>query len=444
VADWLNSRHASMTAAAALGKPALERRVSAESVPDELSGVAVGCYECHALNPSAHQDNFEHFGFRINVVVSPLDCRVCHPLEVRQFTGSKKEQAIDNLKLNPVYHGLVKTATGLKELRGGALHLFDPSPTTENKTCFGCHGTAVTVAGTKTIDTELGELEVPRLTNWPNHGVGRRNPDGSLGACTACHPRHSFSIEIARKPYTCAQCHLHPDLPAWEVYSESKHGNIFFSKHASMEWNAVPWTVGKDMTAPTCATCHNSLLVNDEQKVIAERSHDFGSRLWVRIFGLITSHAQPRIGSTYTIRNADGLPLPTTFTGIPASPYLIDEETQLQRRKAMTSVCTGCHGTSFAKDFLAQLDTTNVETDRMVLEATKIMQKAWDGKMADPKNPFDERLEQKWVEQWLFYATSTRYGAAMGGPDYSTFKNGWWYMTKTLQELHETVNLKKK
>jgi hypothetical protein len=49
-----------------------------------------------------------------------------------------------------------------------------------------------------------------------------------------------------------------------------------------------------------------------------------------------------------------------------------------------------------------------------------------------------------WVEQWLFYATSTRYGAAMGGPDYSTFKNGWWYMTKTLQELHETVNLKKK
>jgi len=29
----------------------------------------------------------------------------------------------------------------------------------------------------------------------------------------ACHPRHGFSIEVARKPYTCSQCHLEPDVP---------------------------------------------------------------------------------------------------------------------------------------------------------------------------------------------------------------------------------------
>ncbi|HIC98731.1 MAG TPA: CBS domain-containing protein [Pyrodictiaceae archaeon] len=30
-------------------------------------------------------------------------------------------------------------------------------------------------------------------------GVGRVDPDGSLGTCTACHPRHQFSVEYARK-----------------------------------------------------------------------------------------------------------------------------------------------------------------------------------------------------------------------------------------------------
>ena len=82
----------------------------------------------------------------------------------------------------------------------------------------------------KKIFSKVGEIDVPDLANWPNQGVGRINPDGSLGACTSCHPRHSFSIEVARKPYTCSQCHLEPYVPAFEVYKESKHGNIFLSK----------------------------------------------------------------------------------------------------------------------------------------------------------------------------------------------------------------------
>jgi hydroxylamine dehydrogenase len=57
--------------------------------------------------------------------------------------------------------------------------------------------------------------------------VGRVNLDGSRGACSACHTRHRFSIEMARKPYTCKECHVGPDVPAFKVYSASKHGNIF-------------------------------------------------------------------------------------------------------------------------------------------------------------------------------------------------------------------------
>ena len=76
----------------------------------------------------------------------------------------------------------------------------------------------------------------------------------------------------------------------------------------------------------------------------------------------------------------------------------------------------------------------------MVLSATQLLQKAWDKNLADNQNPFDEPIEMKWVQQWLFYANSIRYSAAMtGAPDYATFKNGWWYLTKTLQEMNESV-----
>ena len=90
--------------------------------------------------------------------------------------------------------------------------------------------------------------------------MGRINPDGSKGACTACHTRHGFSIEMARKPYTCSQCHKGPDVPAYAVYMVSKHGNIYDSLESKSDFSAVPWVPGKHFTAPTCATCHVSLL----------------------------------------------------------------------------------------------------------------------------------------------------------------------------------------
>ena len=66
-----------------------------------------------------------------------------------------------------------------------------------------------------------------------------------------------------------------------------------------MNFSNVPWVIGKDIQTPTCATCHNSLLVNPEGEVIAKRSHDFADRLWVRIFGLVYSHPQTKSGKTY-------------------------------------------------------------------------------------------------------------------------------------------------
>jgi len=444
VADWKSSRHAVTIPREALKKPALERRISAVSVVSPIDGVVVGCYECHTLNTKDHTDNFDHFGYAINVVVSPGDCKTCHPTEADQYAGGKKAHALDNLQKNPVYHALVETVTGLRTFTGKTLSKGVSSTNAKNETCYGCHGTRVEVHGTSTITTDAGELTVPNLTNWPNQGVGRINPDGSSGSCTSCHPRHGFSLEIARKPLTCGQCHLEPDIPTYNIYKESKHGNIEEAIGHKWNWEAVPWTVGKDFTAPTCATCHNSLLTNSGGSVIAERSHDFGARTWVRLFGLIYSHPQPRTGETYEIRNSDGLPLPTTFAGAPASIFLISKEEQGKRKQLMSSVCTSCHSSPWVQGHFAHLDTTIDESDRMVLAATQVLGGLWDSKIADKSNPFDESVEQQWVRQWLFYGNSVRYAAAMSGQDYATFKNGWWELTSNLQKMHDLLQAGRK
>lgn len=450
VSDWLSSRHAKITPADAMKKPVLQRRMSADSLPDELLKQAVGCYECHSQNPEKHKDNFEHFGFRINIVVSPNDCSTCHTTEAKEYSNSKKAHAVGNLKKNPVYNTLVETVISKKTVENGNVIQKDTSDFTRQETCFSCHGTEVKVDGMKDVQTKIGKMKVPNLTNWPNQGVGRINPDGSMGSCSSCHPRHSFSIEIARKPYTCAQCHLDPDVPAWNVYKESKHGNIFFSKQHEWNFNAVPWTVGKDFKSPTCATCHNSLIVSPDGKIIAERTHNFGSRLWVRLFGLIYSHPQPKHGDTSIIRNKDGLPLPTTFTGEPATTeYLISAEEQLKRESNFKNICKSCHSTQWTDNHFAKLNNTIKEVDSMILSSTLLLLEAWKHNLAEGlphgKNPFDETIEQMWIRQWLFYGNSIKYASAMtGAPDYATFKNGWWELTQNLQHMKDWIKLKKK
>ncbi len=449
VEDWLKSRHSKTLPATALKKSERTRRISAKKIPASLEKVVVGCYECHSLNSDRHKDNFDHMGFKINVIVSPQDCSTCHPVEAKQYSGSKKAHASGNLTKNPVYNGLVETVISKKAVEDGKVvqkHVSDP---TRLETCFGCHGTEVNVSGMETVQTAMGGVEVPKLTNWPNQGVGRINPDGSLGACTSCHPRHQFSIEVARKPYTCSQCHLEPDVPAWNVYKESKHGNIYFSNYQKWDFNAVPWRVGKDFQTPTCAACHNSLITTPDGKVVAERTHDFGSRLWVRLFGLIYSHPQPKQGDTSVLKNKDGLPLPTTFTGEVAKEGLIDEKEQKKRKTAMSALCLQCHATSWTNSHFAKLEHTIREVDEMTLASTLLLLEAWKHHLAEGlpqgKNPFDETIEQMWIRQWLFYANSVKYASAMtGAPDYATFKNGWWNLTENLQQMKDWIEFKKK
>ena len=86
VADWRSGRHSKTTIEDALKKPALERRISIDKVPQGMSGIVIGCAECHMINPAAHKDTFEHNGFKVHVVVTPADCAECHPVERDEYS----------------------------------------------------------------------------------------------------------------------------------------------------------------------------------------------------------------------------------------------------------------------------------------------------------------------------------------------------------------------
>ena len=439
VADWKNSRHSRVTPKEGLAKPALERRVSAEKIDDPLGKTVVGCAECHTLNPGKHPDSFEHGGYNVHVVVSPQDCAVCHPIEKQQYDQNLMSRAHGNLVKNPVYLNLADTVNSVQKFGTMRTLPQPPDEQTNADSCLFCHGTEVKVKGFRKRETDQGPMKFPLLSNWPNQGVGRINPDGTPGACTPCHTRHGFSIETARKPYTCSTCHKGPDVPAYKVYEVSKHGNLFSSHQKDWDFNKVPWTVGKDYTAPTCAACHVSLVVNEGGDIIAERSHKMSDRLPWRLMGLIYSHPYPKSPDTSIIKNKAGLPLPTELTGEPAAQHLIDSKEMEKRLKTLQNICLACHSSEWTGNHFKRLENTIRTTNEMTLAATKIVSTAWEKGvakgLAQKDSPFNEYIEKKWVEQWLFYANSTRFASAMAGADYGVFAEGRWYLSRNIQEM---------
>jgi hypothetical protein len=444
VADWKNSRMAKTTVAAALKQDKLARRISVTQVPAELADVAVGCYECHSLNGKTHKDTFAHNGFNIHTVVTPLDCAVCHAEEVKQYGDNVMSQAYGNLMDNVVHKMLVDAINGISTFDGAHTGISPHGEATDAESCLYCHGTIVEATGSERRETEMGEMTFPKLSGWPNQGVGRINPDGSEGSCSSCHARHQFSITVARQPYTCSECHKGPDVPAYKVYSVSKHGNIFTTQGKEWDFTAVPWTVGEDFSAPTCAVCHVSLLTDGNGNVIAERTHRMNDRQANRLFG-VYSTAHPKSADTTVIRNKAGLPLPAELTGEPAVDYLIDAVEQERREHRMKQVCLACHSRTWVDNQFVRLKSVIAEANAKTLTATKILATAWEKGAAKglsfadglkvEDSIFNEMIEKMWVEHWLFYANSTRYAAAMGGADYGVFADGRWYLNKNIEQM---------
>lgn len=203
----------------------------------------VGCYECHKAG-MGDKDHLQHSGTIISVIVSPKDCLRCHMQEVREFSQSAHFTAADVVLKSP-----------LGQLIGDYVfgnHGSNPngySPAGING-CWRCHGYKVKVNGKGKLDP---------LT-WPNMGVGRINPDGSKGSCSACHSGHEFSVAQARRSESCKECHSGgASLYEYQIYSQSKHGINYATNKGKMNLDSDTWIAGETyFSAPTCATCHIS------------------------------------------------------------------------------------------------------------------------------------------------------------------------------------------
>jgi hypothetical protein len=206
-------------------------------------------------------------------------------------------------------------------------------------------------------------------------------------------------------------------------------------------WNfkEVPWTIGKDFSGPTCATCHVSLLTTEEGDVVVERTHQMNDRLPWRILGLIYSHPHTKSPDTSIVKNAQGIQLPTTLDGKMATEFLISEKEMKSRQETLQKICLSCHSKNWVDGHWARFENTLEVTNEMTKTATQITQKAWESGLADTSNLFDEGIEKQWVEQWLFYANSIRFASAMMGADYGVFANGRWYLSKNIQDMMDRL-----
>jgi hypothetical protein len=336
----------------------------------------IGCFECHAAERT-DPDAMLHYDQIISVIVSPRDCARCHVRQVEEFsrsrhsTGGRIIGSLDNV-LAEVVEGnyAVKTAGHPRGNSAAAI-----------SGCWQCHGSQVKALPGGRLDP----------ATWPNTGIGRINPDGSEGSCSACHTRHAFSAAQARFPDTCGRCHLGPDHPQKEIYEESKHGLSFFANIDKMNLHSPKWVVGEDYSAaPTCATCHMSATKN--QPV----THDLGLR--------ISWNNRPEVSVRPEVADAR--------MGLPGAEVPWDA-----RRDNMKDVCLNCHNKQWVDGFYVQYDALirlyNEKFGQPGLELYALAQP-----LLRPV-AFGNELDFIWFEIWHHEGRRARHGAAMMGPDYT-------------------------
>ncbi|MHC4367449.1 MAG: multiheme c-type cytochrome [Planctomycetota bacterium] len=358
VADWAASRHAHAN---------------------------VTCLDCHAAGPGDSDVSTAHLSYdrtRISAIVSPKDCSRCHPSEAAGYARSKHANTIElmwkiDFWLNQGLNNEIERVTG----------------------CYGCHGTVV-----KINDGKLDE------NTWPNVGVGRLNPDGSRGSCSSCHTRHKFSVEEARKPEACGQCHLGPDHPQIEIYEESKHGAIYHAEGDTWNWSAAPgmWTAGVDYRAPTCSVCHMS-----------------------GINGVPTTH-------DVTERLAWETQAPLTVRPSEFKPWPAETDWKVEREK-MTKVCLACHSPAWAEGHFTRFDAVVANyNDTYYRPMKKLIDELYEKKLLNKDKALDEELEIEMYHLWHDEGRRARFGAAMMAPDYAWW-HGFFELKKRAMAIEEKV-----
>jgi len=333
-----------------------------ESIHAEM---AIGCLDCHAAEESDFDaQRCPESDVLIGRHPTPGDCKECHEQQVNEFTNSKHAHQFWLFK-------------------------------NEDRSVF---------------ETPLGT----RHGCEQCHNIGNIWPDGTVGECDVCHAKHSFSLEVARQPETCGECHVGPDHPHIEIYLESKHGNIFKAK--GRDWDMDYYTTNNEsipIEAPVCVTCHMD--GNEKQPM----THNVSDRLAVE------SQAPWSFRTVWDEENSGDWKV---------------------KRERMTSICTSCHAPDFVDMYMLTADLVNLQYNEMrrnfvywtkKLTATGVIDRLQaDGKFySDPVlNGWDETPEKMMYYTWHHEGRRFRHGAEMMGADYTQW-HGIWEMQHDMAEM---------
>jgi hydroxylamine dehydrogenase len=239
--------------------------------------------------------------------------------------------------------------------------------------------------------------------------------------CIACHTRHAFSLQEARKPEACFTCHMGPDHPNYEAYMSSKHGSVYVARGSSWDWSQPLAQARWD--TPTCAYCHMLYVAADGART---SSHNMTRKI---IWGMGVQAA-----------------------GGELKDITITPENQAKRNE-MIKVCLTCHSEDKARGYLESADAHKLAGDALVIEARKILAGLYKDKLIEPSHAqvsagllsgprytaielpdgiafhspaslyYDVTpIERDYFDLFFFSALKSYKGAFHMSPDYA-----WWY-----------------
>jgi hydroxylamine dehydrogenase len=239
--------------------------------------------------------------------------------------------------------------------------------------------------------------------------------------CIACHTRHAFSLEEARKPEACYTCHMGPDHPNYEAYMSSKHGSIYTARGRAWDWNQP--LAQATWEAPTCAYCHMLYVGADGARSV---SHNMTRKI---IWGMGVQAATGQLQD------------------ITVAPE------NLAKRNEMIKVCLTCHSENKARGYLESADAHKLAGDALVVEARTILAGLYKDGLIKPGHGqvsagllpgprftaielpgavaqhsptsiyYDVKpIEREYFDMFFFSALKSYKGAFHMSPDYA-----WWY-----------------
>ena len=337
-----------------------------------MAAAKVSCKNCHEVK-AGYPDAVEHEGTYVLRSPTTAMCQKCHGSEVAQFYQSRHGL--------PAYVAYAGTGTLSADLKSQYLAIPEAQ------------------AAPDKARSALYAIEDPHLTKFACetcHSVGAPRPDGSVGNCQKCHLRHEFSLEQARKPETCNNCHIGPDHPQWEIYVESPHGISYNTMGQTWNWTKASGTLTvSDFPAPTCAICHMSGFG------ASGTTHDVGDRL-------------------------------TWFSSSQVSARRPNWE---GNKVQMQNVCRQCHNQEFIDTFYTNADQAEDSVNNYVKQADAIMQPLVDQKLVTTVQ-FDDPIKFVYFEIWHHWGRTAKFGTWMQGPDYTQW-HGVYEMLKGLSELKD-------